>query len=97
MRSYEVYRNIRKGALIWGLPISLFALLMVSVVASLLVIIFSFSLMMVLSLFIWNAGLFIGLNKMNSSTQIFNIRKVFPRSISNKKDNILNHVEDKYL
>ncbi|MBD0851877.1 hypothetical protein [Maribacter arenosus] len=97
MRSYEVYRNIRKGALIWGLPISLFALLMVSVVASLLVIIFSFSLIMVLSLFIWNAGLFIALNKMNSSTQLFNIRKVFPKSISNKKDNILNHVEDQYL
>ncbi|PIB38317.1 hypothetical protein [Maribacter sp. 4G9] len=97
MRSYEVYRNIRKGALIWGLPISLFALLMVSVVASLLVIIFSFSLIMVLTLFIWNAGLFIALNKMSSSTQLFNIRKVFPKSISNKKDNILNHVEDQYL
>ncbi|MFS4449020.1 hypothetical protein [Maribacter sp. 2307UL18-2] len=97
MRSYEVYRNIRKGALIWGLPISLFALLMVSVVASLLVIIFSFSLIMVLSLFIWNAGLFVALNKMSSSTQLFNIRKVFPKSISNKKDNILNHVENQYL
>ncbi len=97
MRSYEVYRNIRKGALIWGLPISLFALLMVSVVASLLVVIFSFSPMTVLALFIWNACLFIGLNKMNSSAQLFNIRKVFPKSISNKKDNILNHVEDQYL
>ncbi len=97
MRSYEVYRNIRKGALIWGLPISLFALLMVSIVASLLVIIFSFSLMMVLALFIWNACLFIGLNKMNGSNRLFNIRKVFPKSISNKRDNILNHVEDQHL
>lgn len=97
MKTFEVYRNIRKGALIWGLPISLFALLMVSVVASLLVIIFSFSLIVVLSLFIWNAALFIGLNKMSSSTQVFNIRKVFPKSISNKKDNILNYVEDQYL
>lgn len=94
MRSYEVYRNIRKGALIWGLPISLFALLMVSVVASLLVIIFSFGLMMVLGLFVWNAGLFIGLTKMNGNTQLFNLRRVFPKSISNKKDNILSHVED---
>ncbi len=97
MRSYEVYRNIRKGALIWGLPISLFALLMVSVVSSLLVIIFSFSLLMVLALFIWNAGLFLGLNKMNNGTRNLNIRKTFPKSISNKKDNILNHVEDQYL
>ena len=97
MRSYEVYRNIRKGALIWGLPISLFALLMVSVVASLLVIIFSFSLMMVLGLFIWNGCLFIGLNKMNGKTRLLNFRKVFPKSISNKKDNILSHVENQYL
>jgi len=97
MRSYEVYRNIRKGALIWGLPISLFALLMVSVVASLLIIIFSFSLVMVLALFIWNAALYIGLNKMNNSPLILHIRKVFPKSISNKKDNILNHVEDQCL
>ncbi|AZQ59876.1 hypothetical protein EJ994_14120 [Maribacter sp. MJ134] len=97
MKTYEVYRNIRKGALIWGLPISLFALLIVSVVASLLVIIFSFSLMIVLSLFIWNACLFIGLNKMSSSTRLLNVRRVFPKSISNKKDNILNHVENQYL
>ena len=94
MRSYEVYRNIRKVALIWGLPISLFALLIVSVVASLLIIIFSFSLVIILALFSWNACLFIGLNKMSSNAQILNIRKVFPKSISNKKDNILNHVEN---
>jgi hypothetical protein len=94
MKKYEVYRNIRKGALIWGLPISLFALLMVSVVASLLVIIFSFSAMTVLFLFIWNAGLFIGLNKMSSRNQLFNFRKVFPKSISNKKENFLEYVED---
>lgn len=97
MRSYEVYRNIRKGALIWGLPLSLFALLMVSVVASLLIIIFSFSLIMVLALSFWNAALSIGLNKMNNSSRILYIRKVFPKSISNKKDNILNHVEDQYI
>ena len=97
MKTFEVYRNIRKGALIFGLPISLFALLMVSIVASLLVIIFSFSLMIVLTLFIWNTGLFTGLSRMQSSTQPFNLRKVFPKSISNKKDNILNHVEDQYF
>jgi len=94
MRSYQVYRNIRKGALIWGLPISLFALLMVSIVASLLVIIFSFSLMMVLGLFAWNGCLFMSLNKMNNNPGLFNFRKVFPKSISNKKDNILSHVEN---
>ena len=97
MRSYEVYRNIRKGALIWGLPISLFALFMVSVIASLLIIIFSFGLLMILTLFLWNMGLFIGLNKMNVNPHLFNFRKVFPKSISNKKDNILNHVENQHF
>lgn len=97
MKSFEVYRNIRKGALIWGLPISLFALLMVSVVGSLMIIIFSFSMLTISALFIWNAALFIGLNKMNSGSIKWTIRKVFPKSISNKKDNILNHIEHKYF
>jgi hypothetical protein len=94
MRTYEIYRNIRKGAMIWGLPISLFALMMVSVVASLLVIIFSFSLMAVTSLLIWNGGLFVGLSRINISSRLFHIKKVFPKSISNKKENIAGYVED---
>ncbi len=94
MRTYEIYRNIRKGAMIWGLPISLFALMMVSVVASLLVIIFSFSLMAVTSLLIWNGGLFVGLSRINITSRLFHIKKVFPKSISNKKENIAGYVED---
>ena len=43
MKRYDVYRNMRKRAVIFGLPISLFALMMVSILASLLIIIFSFS------------------------------------------------------
>jgi len=43
MKKFEVYKNIRKRAVIFGLPISLFALMMVSILVSLLVIIFSFS------------------------------------------------------
>lgn len=97
MRSYKVYRNIRKGALIWGLPLSFFALLMVSVVASLLIIIFSFGPIIVFGVFVWNGCLFIGLTKMKGNTRFFNLRKVLPKSISNKKDNILSHVEDQYL
>lgn len=94
MRTYEIYRNIRKGAMIWGLPISLFALMMVSVVASLLVIIFSFSLMAITSLLIWNGSLFVGLSRMNITLRLFHIKKVFPKSISNKKENIAGYVED---
>jgi hypothetical protein len=57
MKRFGVYRNIRRKALIWGLPISLFALMMVAVIASLLVIIFSFSFAVVISVFILNTGL----------------------------------------
>jgi len=94
MRKYQVYRNIRKRALIWGLPISLFALLMISIIASLLVIIFSFGFNAIALVFIWNTGLYVGLTKLKTSPHLFYFRKVFPQSISNKKDNILNHVED---
>jgi len=40
MKRFEVYRNIRKKAMIWGLPISLFAMMMVAIIASLLVLFF---------------------------------------------------------
>jgi len=36
MKRYEVYKNIRKGAMIWGLPISLFAMMMLLILGSLL-------------------------------------------------------------
>ena len=92
MKKYEVYRNIRKGAVIWGLPISLFALFMVSVVASLLIIIFSFGFLTVIGLFLWNIGLFAVLGKLKTLGASIQFQRVFPKSISNKKDNILNYV-----
>jgi len=93
MKKYEVYKNIRKKAVIWGLPISLFALLMASVIASLLVVIFSFSLLMILGVIKWNTTLYVVLTKIAKNPALFNFQKVFPRIISNKKDNILNHVD----
>ncbi len=93
MRSYQVYRNIRKGAVIWGLPISLFALLMASVICSLLVIIFSFSLLTVLGLFLWNGGLFVGLVKWRQSNRSFQLGTPFPKNINNKQVKILHYVD----
>lgn len=59
MKSFEVYRNIRREALIMNLPLNLFSMQMVAVIGSLLMIIFSFSLLLIILLFLGNIGLYI--------------------------------------
>ncbi|MDG3582910.1 hypothetical protein [Galbibacter pacificus] len=93
MKQFAVYRNIRKGAVIMGLSISLFALMMASVIGSLLVIIFSFKLWIIISLFLFNGALYAGL--LNSACFSFTLRSRLPRTISNKKSNFLNN-EDQF-
>lgn len=94
MRTYKIYKDIRKGARIWGLPISLFALMMLSILASLLIIIFSFSLMVIILAMVWNCCWYAGLAKIASNKHILDFNRVFPSCISNKPDNLLNHVEN---
>ncbi|WNH11992.1 hypothetical protein [Thalassobellus suaedae] len=85
MKKYEVYKNIRKRAIIFGLPISLFALMMIAIVASLLVIIFSFSFIVVIGVLIGNTTLYIALTKFAHNPQLLQVARVFPKIISNKK------------
>ena len=85
MKGYVVYRNIRKRALIFGLPVSLFALQMLGVIGSLLVVIFSFSMFLVLGAVLVNAALYIILLKLTHQPHLLYVNKVFPRAISNKK------------
>ena len=92
MRKYEVYKNIRKGAMIWGLPISLFAMMMLSILASLLVIIFSFSLVVIIITMLWNGTLYIVLTKIACKAISLNFNTVFPKIISNKKENLTHYV-----
>ena len=91
MKKYEVYKNIRKRAIIFGLPISLFAFMMVVVIASLLVVIFSFSFMIIIIAFVINALLYIGLTKFAHNSQLLQFSKVFPKIISNKKTSALHY------
>jgi len=86
MKRYEVYKNIRKRAVIFGLPISLFALMMVSILASLLIIIFSFSFGLIIGILIFNAALYVALTSMTNNPQLFQMTKAFPRIISNKRN-----------
>jgi len=94
MKKYEIYKNIRKRAMIWGLPISLFAMMMISVIGSLLFIIFSFSFLVIISVFVFNAILYVALTHMIRNPALLHFTKVFPQAISNKKQSNLNYEEN---
>lgn len=85
MKKYDVYRNIRKRAMIMGLPISFFALLMVSVICSLLVIIFSFNFGVIVALLLLNVLLYGALGRWAKRSFRAGVRKIFPKAISNKR------------
>lgn len=86
MKKFEVYKNIRKRAVIFGLPISLFALMMVAILASLLIIIFSFSFVMIIGILVFNAALYVALTRIAHNPQLFQMTKAFPKIISNKRN-----------
>ncbi|BDW93437.1 hypothetical protein MACH07_22690 [Flagellimonas marinaquae] len=86
MKKYEVYKDIRKRAVIMGLPISLFALMMTSVIGSLLFIIFSFSFLVIISVFLFNGGLYVVLTQLTKHPSLLHFKKVFPTTINNKRE-----------
>lgn len=94
MKKYEPYKNIRKQAMIFGLPLPLFALFMVSIIASLLVVIFSFSLGVVILAAIFNMGLYISLLRINRLLEVFQMIRVFPAIISNKRNSRIHYEKD---
>jgi len=94
MKQFEVYRNIRKGAVIFGLPISSFALMMICVVASLLVIIFSFSFWIIIGALIFNCILYLVLIRITRTSQLFQVSVIFPEIISNRRNSNLNYEQD---
>ncbi|TLP72844.1 hypothetical protein [Maribacter sp. ACAM166] len=94
MKKFEVYKNIRKRAVIFGLPISLFALMMVSIIASLLVIIFSLSFGVIVGIFIFNAALYVALTHVTNNPQLFQMANAFPKIISNKRNSGLDYGQD---
>nr|WP_282081271.1 hypothetical protein [Aquimarina algiphila] len=85
MKKYEVYKDIRKRAVLMGLPISLFALMMTSVIGSLLFIIFSFSFLVIISVFILNGCLYVALTQLTKHPSLLHFKRIFPTTISNKK------------
>ena len=85
MKKFEIYKNIRKQAMIMGLSIAHFALMMTVVIGSLLSIIFSFNFYGIVVVFIINAIVYVVLTHFSKNTSLLDFKKVFPLSISNKK------------
>ncbi len=92
MKSYSVYRNIRRNAVIFGLAVSSFAIQMGSVIASLLLIIFAFKLLLLLALVVWNFGLYITLLRINSFA-FTQVSSRLPSLISNKQTGLSKYYE----
>ncbi|WP_097045652.1 hypothetical protein [Flagellimonas pacifica] len=91
MKRYEIYKDIRKRAVIMGLPISLFALMMTSVIGSLLLIIFSFSFLVIISVFFLNGGLYVVLTQLTKHPAVLHFKRIFPTTISNKRESQLQY------
>jgi hypothetical protein len=68
--------------------------MMISIVASLLIIIFSFSFGIIIGVLIFNTILYIALIRITSNPQLFQMARVFPKIISNKKSSALDYEED---
>nr|WP_026914604.1 hypothetical protein [Christiangramia portivictoriae] len=94
MKRFEVYKNIRKRAVIFGLSISLLALMMVSILASLLIIIFSFSFGIIIGVLVLNSFLFVVLTRITHNPQIFQMANAFPKIMSNKKTSGFDYEQD---
>ena len=75
--------------MIMGLPISLFALMMTAVIGSLLFIIFSFSFSVIIMVFLFNGILYVALTHLTKNPSLLHFKKVFPQTISNKKQSQL--------
>lgn len=94
MKTYEIYRDIRKKALIMGLPISLFAIMMTSVIGSLLFVIFSFSLGVIVFVSGLNTGLYIVLTNISKNPTLWHLKREFPDTVSNKEETSLHYEEN---
>lgn len=74
-------------AMIMGLPVSLFGLMMVAVIGSLLVIIFSFSFGVIVGLLLFNALFYGALCQWVKRPVHLRMQSVYPHTISLKKIN----------
>ena len=94
MKKFNLYKDIRTRARIFGLPVPLFALQLLGIIASLLTIIFSFSFTLVLGAMLLNGILYGVLLKLTNEPDLLHWGRVLPRAISNKKTNLLHYTDE---
>ena len=94
MKTFVIHRDIRARALIFGLPVPLFAIQMLGVIASLLIIIFSFSFALIFGAILGNGILYVILLKLTNQPDLLHFVNVFPKAISNKKTNLLRYADE---
>lgn len=82
MKRYTIYRSIREQAKIFGLSVSSFAIQMIAVIGGLLLIIFSFSLALILFVLAGNVGMYIFLLRFQGFPNGFVMGRL--RIVSNK-------------
>lgn len=83
MKRYTIYRSIREQALIFGLPVSGLAIQMISIIGGLLLIIFSFSLSVILLAVGFNVGLYVFLLRSKEFPRVYSIQRL--TIVSNKQ------------
>jgi hypothetical protein len=69
-------------------------LMMVSILASLLIIIFSFSFAIIIGVLVLNTSLFVVLTWITHNPQIFQMTNAFPKILSNKKTSGFDYEQD---
>lgn len=89
MKRYSVYRSMREQASIFGLSVSSFAIQMIAVIGGLLLIIFSFSLILILFVMAGNVGLYIFLLRFKGFSNPLAMGGL--RIISNKQIGLSNY------
>ena len=84
MKQFTTYTAIRRKAQLLGLPLLLFAVQLIAVIVSLLLIIFSFGMGLILGLLVLNVGLYVGLLQYQQGKLHFSLGTVFPKELSNQ-------------
>lgn len=84
MKQFTTYTAIRRKAQLLGLPLLFFAVQMISVIVSLLLIIFSFGVGLILGLLVLNISLYVGLLQYQQGKLHFSLGMVFPKELSNQ-------------
>lgn len=80
--------------MVFGLSVPFFALQMTCIVASLMVIIFSFNLFVIIMASTFNCVMYLILTRVSHNPLHIIVKSVFPKIISNKKSTMLDYEKD---